>query len=198
MPNIDQSKSIPCKRWFSARFLESLVWAELEGVLSHPEIIVNQLEKQRQDANHAGVLDTELKQVERELNVADFEQHKLLQWALKGFPENQVEEENNRINKAREVLQARKAEIQARIKTSKEAIINIPKLAHTVELLRQKLKAPDFAMKRDFIESMGIKVWLDGEDVEITGFIPSEEVAIVHTSSQRRFSIFRDEATPMQ
>ena len=52
-----------------------------------------------------------------------------------------------------------------------------------IELLHQQLKDPDFATKRDFIESMGIKVWLDGENVEITGFIPTEGGALVTTQS---------------
>jgi site-specific DNA recombinase len=170
------------KGW-SAKRLEALVWAELERVLSHPEIIITELEKQRQDADRAGVLETELKEAERQLKAADREQQQLLQWALKGFPESQVEVENRRINKAREALQARKAELEAQLKASQDAVISIPKLEHTVELLRQQLKDPDFATKRDFIEGMGVKVWLDDESVEITGFIPTEEVAIVHTQS---------------
>ena len=51
-------------------------------------------------------------------------------------------------------------------------------------MLRQQLKDPDFTTKRDFIESMNITVWLDGDNPpEITGFIPTEDVAIVTTSS---------------
>ena len=175
------------KGW-SAKRLEALVWTELERVLSQPDVIVTELAKQRQDADRAGVLETELKQVERQLNAADREQHQLLQWALKGFPESQVEAENRRINKARETLQAHKAELEAQIKASQDAVISIPKLEHTVELLRQQLKDPDFATKRDFIESMGIKVWLDGENVEITGFIPAETMCIMHTQSSRCYS----------
>ena len=51
-----------------------------------------------------GVLYNKLKQAERQLSTVDHEQRQLLQWALKGFPESQVEAENKRINKARETL----------------------------------------------------------------------------------------------
>ena len=44
---------------------------------------------------------TQLQNIERRLKVVDREQHQFLQWALKGFPENQVEAENRRLNKAR-------------------------------------------------------------------------------------------------
>jgi len=41
--------------------------------------------------------------------------------------------------------------------------------------MQKQLPVLDFAGKRDFIESMGITVWLNGEDVEVTGFIPAED-----------------------
>ena len=170
------------KGW-SANKLESMVGSKLEEYLSIPELIIDELGKQREDANHLGVFETELQQVERQLKAADHEQRQLLQWALKGFPESQVEEENRRLNNARETLQGRKLELEAQIKASQDAIINVPKLEYTIELLRQQLQDPDFTTKRDFIESMGIKVWLNGESAEITGFISTEEVAIVHTQS---------------
>ena len=124
----------------NAAKLESMVWAEIERILSHPEIINTELEKQRHDANQVGVLETELNQTERQLKAVDHEQHQLLQWALKGFPESQVEAENKRINKARETLQGRKVELEAQIKASQDAIISVPKLEHTVELLRHNSK----------------------------------------------------------
>jgi site-specific DNA recombinase len=174
------------KNWNAAK-LESVVWAEIERILIHPEIIITELEKQRHNADRMGMLETELNQAERQLKTVDHEQHQLLQWALKGFPESQVVAENKRINKARETLQGHQVELETQIRASRDAIISIPKLEHTVELLRQQLKDPDYTTKRDFIESMEIKVWLDGENVEITGFMPMEEDAIVHTQSSLNY-----------
>ncbi|MGA9695696.1 MAG: hypothetical protein WBQ62_04720, partial [Dehalococcoidales bacterium] len=116
----------------------------------------------------------------------DHEQRQLLQWALKGFPEGQVEDENRRINKTRETLQRHKAELEAQIEASRDAIINIPKLRHTIELLHWQLKDADFAVKRDFIESMDITVWLDGESVDVTGILNPNIGCIVPTPSSRR------------
>ena len=140
-----------------------MIWAKLEEYLSKPELIIHELEKPSQNANSLGIFESELQQIEKQLKAADHEQRQLLQWALKGFPEGQVEDENRRINKTRETLQRHKAELDAQIEASRDAIINIPKLQHTIELLQRQLKDPDFAVKRDFMESMGITVWLDGE-----------------------------------
>ncbi|MFY9813354.1 MAG: hypothetical protein WAK43_04315, partial [Dehalococcoidales bacterium] len=69
------------------------------------------------------------------------------------------------------------------IRASEDSVVSIPKLEHTIELLRQQLKDPDFAIKRDFIESLGITIWLDGEEVEVKGTIDPNIDCIVHTAS---------------
>ncbi len=163
--------------------LEALVWTQIERVLDNPELIIGEIAKQRQNADKLGVFETELQQVERQLKALDRDQYQLLQWALKGFPESQVETECRRMNNSRETLEARKTELESQVKASQDAVITLPKLEHTVELLREQLKNTDFATKRDFIESMGIRVWLDGESVEITGVMPVTDDVIVTTRS---------------
>ena len=51
------------------------------------------------------------------------------------------------------------------------------------ELFSQFGELLHFETKRDFIESMGIKVWLDGENVDITGVIDTNIGVIVPTPS---------------
>jgi site-specific DNA recombinase len=170
------------KGW-SADKLERAVWAGLEEYLSKPERITDEFERQCQDADSLGLFESELQQIERQLKTADLEQRQLLQWALKGFPESQVEEENRRINKARETLQRRQGELGVKIKASHEAVINIPRFRHSIEMLSNQLKGADFATKRDFIESMGITIWLDDEDVELKGELDPNMGVIVPTPS---------------
>ena len=170
------------KGWSATR-LEQLVWDQVEQVINKPEIIVSEIEKQQQEANQVGVLEAELHQLERQLKALDREQEQLLQWALKGFPEETVVAENKRINQKRSTLHAQKAELEKQVKASQEAVISLPKLKHFVELMREKLFALDFDAKRMALDMLGIKVWLDGYNVEITGTIPILEGEIVTTQS---------------
>ncbi len=55
------------------------------------------------------------------------------------------------------------------IKESREAAVNMPKLEAFIQLVREKLVNLDFDMKRLALEMLNIKVWLDGQSVEITG-----------------------------
>ncbi len=121
--------------------------------------------------------------VERQLRALDREQKQLLQWALKGFPEDTVVAENKRINESRSSLQSRKAALKTQIQASYEATDTLPKLEEYIQLVREKLTALDFDMKRLALDMLNIKIWLDGPNVEITGTIPVEESDVVTTSS---------------
>lgn len=161
------------KGW-SANKLEAMVWAELESYLSKPELIISRLEAQHQDANQLGVFESQLQDVERQLKAVDREQHQLLQWALKDFPADQVEAENRRLNKARETLTAQKTELEAQLKASRDAVISIPKLEDFIHRMQKRIAALDFEGKRQVLDMLDITVWLDGENVEITGTIDTE------------------------
>jgi site-specific DNA recombinase len=174
----------PCqnKNWVADK-LEALVWQQMERVLNNPELIITEIEKQRQDANQLGVLEAELQQVKHQLKALDREQEQLLQWALKGFPEETVIAENKKINGKRETLKAQKAELETQIKASQEAAISLPKVKRFVELIQDKISTLDFESKRQTLDMLGIKVWLDGESVEITGVLPTEDSVIATTPS---------------
>ncbi|MDP2744090.1 MAG: hypothetical protein Q8P00_03375, partial [Dehalococcoidia bacterium] len=125
------------------------------------------------------------KGVERRLKALDREQHQLLQWAMKDFPANQVEIENRRLNKARETLTAQKKELETQLKASQDAVISIPKLEGFIERMQGRISALDFAGKRLALDMLDVKVYLDGQNVEVTGSIESEpELSIVPTSSE--------------
>ena len=171
------------KGW-SANKLEGMVWGKLMEYLSDRELIISKLEKQRHDAGQLGVFDAELDRVERQIKATDREQHQLLQWALKDFPTDQVEAENRRLNKAKETLQAQKGELEARLKASKQAVINVPNLERFIEDLQKRLPELDFEGKRLVLDMLGITVYLDGENVEVTGEIEPEDKVLRCTSDE--------------
>lgn len=170
------------KGWMADK-LEDLVWTQIEHILSNPGLIIAELEKQRQDSNEVSVLETELRQVERQLRELDHDQAQLLQWALKGFPEDQVLAQNKKLNTGRESLKLQSAELERKIKASQEAAISLPKLEHFVELIREKLSVLDFGTKRMAIEMLDIRVWIDGYNVEVTGVIPVSDYVVATPQS---------------
>ncbi len=163
--------------------LEALVWEKIENVLDNPDFIVTAIEKRRDDANDIDTLEPELQLVEKQLKAFDREQKQLLQWALKGFPEDTVVVENKRINESRSRLQSRKATLETQIQASREAAVSLPKIEEYIQLVREKLTNLDFDMKRLALDMLNIKIWVDDSNVEITGTIPVEDSEVVTTSS---------------
>jgi site-specific DNA recombinase len=171
-----------CNKGWRADKLEAIVWDELSAYLGDRDLIIAELEKEKQAADHTGALETQFKQVERQLKAIDREQHQLLQWALKDFPADQVEAENRRLNKAKETLRSQKSELEAQVKASQNAVINVPNLERFIEDMQNRLPELDFEGKRLALDMLGITVWLDGESIEVTGTIDPES-GIVPTPS---------------
>ena len=111
------------------------------------------------------------------------EQKQLLQWALKGFPEEQIVAENKHMNKERSCLESREVELDRQIQESHEVAASIPKMEEYVQLVQEKLTTLDFDMKCFALDMLNIKVWLDGQSMEITGTIPVEDADVVTKSS---------------
>lgn len=100
--------------------LEVLVWEKIEGILDNPNHILTVIEKQCNNADNIGVLESELQLVEKQLRALDREQKQLLQWALKGFPAKQIVAENKRINDSKSSLESQKIGLVTQIKSSRE------------------------------------------------------------------------------
>ncbi len=69
------------------------------------------------------------------------------------------------------------------IQASREAAVSIPKLEAYIKLIREKLTTLDFDMKCLALDMLNIKVWIDGQSVEITGTIPVEDPDVATKSS---------------
>ena len=96
--------------------------------------------------------------------------------------------ENRRLNKAKETLIAQKVELEAQLKASQDATINVPNLERFIEDMQSKLPDIDFKGKRLALDMLGITVYLDGENVEVTGTL---DPGIVLTPSSAGYSPIR-------
>jgi len=169
------------RRW-NANRLEELVWQQIEVLLTQPKVVLAGLKTRMDDANEASHLEQELAEVSRRLKALDKEQQQLLQWALKGFPEETVVAENKRINEQRAILEQRKSELETRIEEAKETEINMESIERFCELVRQNLGDFTFNDKRLALEALSIKVWVNGNEINIEGAIPVAGDDIVSTT----------------
>ncbi|MFC1982699.1 hypothetical protein ACFLV5_02815 [Chloroflexota bacterium] len=92
--------------------------------------------------------------------------------ALKGFPEETVVAENKRINGQRDLLKQRSSELETRLEQARETEVNIESIERFCEVVRQNLDEFTFEDKRLALEALSIKIWVDGNNLEIEGAIP--------------------------
>ena len=166
---------------YQADYLEGMVWEQVEKLLSQPGLVLAELERKRTEANQEGFLEQELNQVNKRLRTLDREQEELLQWALKGFPEETVISENEKINQQRSDLKQRRTELETKISQARKAEVDIEGIERFCELVQQNLKDFTFEDKRLALEALQVEVWVDGEKITIKGAIPVIEGDIEST-----------------
>jgi len=184
-------------RTWNANRLEELVWQQIEALLTRPEVVLAGLKTRVDDAKEASHLEGEMADVSRRLKSLNKEQQQLLQWALKGFPEETVVAENKRINEQRDMLKQRKSELETRIEQAKQTEVNMEGIERFCELVRQNLGDFTFDDKRLALEALQIKVWVDGNNVEIEGAIPIAGDDIV-SATPRCFGYNRKNSFPFR
>ena len=159
------------RRW-NANRLEELVWQQIETLLIQPEVVLSGLKTRMDEAKDASYNERELLDIDRRFKSLDKEQQQLLQWALKGFPEETVVAENKRINGQRDLLKQRKSELDARLEQARETEVNMESIERFCEVVRQNLGEFAFENKRLALEALSIKVWVEDNKLEIEGAIP--------------------------
>jgi site-specific DNA recombinase len=180
--NLQMVSPIRCgNRNLQADKVESLIWKEVEGLLSQPQLVLSELERKRVEVGKRNLVEQELDQVNRRLRALDKEQEQLLQWALKGFPEETVIRENEKFNRQRAELKQRRAELEARIEQAKQSEVDIAGIERFCELVRQNLRDFTFEDKRLALEALRLEVWVDGDTLRVVGSIPVIEGDIVST-----------------
>jgi site-specific DNA recombinase len=162
------------RRW-NANHLEKLVWEQIDSLLTKPEVVLAGLKTRENEATEVSHLEQELDQVNRQLKALGREQEQLLQWALKGFPEEMVVAENKRINEQRAILEQRNSELQAKIEQAEQTEVDMECIERFCELVKQNLGDFTFEDKRLALEALQVKVWVDGNNVNIEGAIPVGE-----------------------
>ena len=86
---------------------------------------------------------------------------------------------------AKETLKVQQTELEAQLKASQNAVINVPQLEGFIRDMLDKLPLLDFEGKRLALDMLGIIVYLNEQDIEITGIIePKPKLDIVHQSSR--------------
>jgi len=146
----------------NASKLDEAVWAEVAKVLDKPRTILAGLQQLEDGMNQESFLEEELNRIAKRLKALDKEQEQLLQWALKGFPEDTVVKENEKINRERAELQRAIQETKKKLEQAKDNHIDVDKIEDLCEIASHNLAGFGYTEKKVAFETLKIKVWIDG------------------------------------
>jgi site-specific DNA recombinase len=167
----------------NAETLESLIWEQVELVLANPEMVISELIRRQKEASDRTLLEEQLEMLRCRLEELDKEQERLLDYHVMGFPEGLTKKQNVAINDKRKQLLDHKLHLERQIEAQQECQVDLEGLERFYQLARGNLKGLSFEDKRLALEALQIKVWIDGDSVEITGAIPMPEDDIVTMQS---------------
>ena len=84
----------------------------------------------------------------------------------------------------------RLADLQAKLTEARENEVDLEGIKHFCKLASENLANFNYAEKRLAIEALQREVWLDGEDISITGVIPSCDIASTQLKPGHREWLF--------
>jgi hypothetical protein len=91
---------------------------------------------------------------------------------LRGFPEEIIIRENEKINKSRVDFSARKSELENKVFQAKTTLVNMDSIQAFCKLARKNTDNFTFEEKRLALRALQAKVVVDGEKITLEGAIP--------------------------
>lgn len=156
----------------NARQLDKAVWTEVAEALENPKTILAGLQQLKDGTNQEGFLAEDLDRIAKRIKTLDTEQEQLLQWALKGFPEETVIKENEKINRERAKLQKGIQETEKKLEQARESHIDLEKVEEFCKIASQNLLGFGYTEKKLALETFKIRVWIDVNTPKLEGVLP--------------------------
>ena len=165
--------------------MEKIVWAEIENLLSNPEVVLIGLEAQKSEAVKVSSYQKELEAIEANLRHRSHEKNRVWRAFELTGDEPKFQTDIKDIMARIEELERQRLEIERRVEASEQAEVDVDGIKAFCELARRNLSDFGFEEKRLALEALRIKVWIDNEQITIEGAIPQVDTAIASTTLWR-------------
>jgi site-specific DNA recombinase len=172
--------------YIKADWLEAVVWDKVKGVLSHPEVLLNELRKQTKDEqslNEAGTLEHDIKELTRRMKGYAGQERRLMNvLRLEVVSSDVVLDELNQMKREREADEKRLANL---IQTEENITKMVDMEAHLKELCARIIPDIDNCTnqdKKDAYTYLNLKITATQEGVDIKGYLDSRVLTTGQTS----------------
>jgi len=167
-------------RTVNAKWLEEMVWSEVEKVLRDPKLILAELQKRSESGTDFAHLEDRMKLNLSLLNTIDEAETRYLRLYGAGVISlDKLEKECKRIQLERKRIERDNAELEKCIVEASELILDAEKIKQVCDLVNTNLASFNFEEKRQALEALNIKVGIDGDSVTVEGIVPIPEANTV-------------------
>lgn len=155
----------------SAKWLEAVVWEQVEKVLTQPELVFSQVEDQRAK-QHTSLWERDLQTTA--LQLRNREKQKERTW--KAFEITGDEETFRRdiaaLDKSIQELRQERTRLEAQLQASRELNPDMSDIKKACELVAMNLHTLSYEDKRLALGALQVKVLADGDAITMKGVIP--------------------------
>jgi len=179
----DSISPVRCNnRRLRADYLDGAVWEQIESLLAKPEIILAEVQTKQEQTGDIGVLERNLERTMVQL--ANREKQKTRAW--KAFEitgdEETFKQSIGQLRGEVEALQREESRLQHEIAANVQFTPDTQDVKKACETVRQNLNNLSLEDKRQAMDILQVKVWIDDSTVVIEGTIPVPEVSIASRS----------------
>ncbi|MFH1141371.1 MAG: recombinase family protein [Chloroflexota bacterium] len=170
----------PCRcKWANGRAMETAVWDTVTGLLRHPDLLMQELERLTQpDSATREALEDELAQVRKRLEELPKEEQRLVEGYRKGlYADFMMREEMERVQKEQASAEERRRELERQLARLDKTLGYRGQIEELARQLSQGLDAMDFAQRRALLRLLVDEVVYDDAEGKVTirTIIPVDE-----------------------
>jgi site-specific DNA recombinase len=177
--NVKIESPVRCgNKRYGAKFIENVVWERIATLLSHPELVLIEIHRQRQELKESSLLEKNLERIETQLAHRDKQKQRIWRaFAITGDEES-FRRDIALVLQEIKSLEEEKLSLTKQIETAKQCNLDEEAVKRACQLIAGNVNTLTFEDKRLALEALQIKVWIDGDNVTVEGCIPIEEGAI--------------------
>jgi site-specific DNA recombinase len=167
-------------RSINADWLDARVWAEVEIILLNPQILLAELKKRTELNTNTNHLEEQIKLNKSRFETLDEAETRYLRlYGIGAWSQDKLNQECEKIRREQQKIEQEIAELRKRIEEARELTLSIEGIKQAFQLAKSNLATLTYQEKRLALESLSIKVFVDGDSITIEGLVPISEANTV-------------------
>jgi len=163
--------------------LDATVWAEVEKVLTNPEVVFTEIQR-RAEESKGDTWERELGRVQRLIKNREGQKDRIYRAFYLTGDEDTFKRDIATVEQEIERLETEACNLEHQIELSSKYQLDISKLKEACVLVASNIRTVSFEEKRLTLQALHISVMIDGDKVKLYGAVPIKDLLSVSTQSR--------------